>query len=284
MGHPVKELVVEGMESRKILKVNRDKMINGRKYTKAQWKKGKKYLEKKAKNVKPSPKSKKACKEEIMHEMVPSNGRTGLLPSDILRKMNPNAELLVNATKVGYDAGYHPILAYRSAAVFGAGEEDIAVLMGVPLHVLYDWKIQHPEFRRMLQKGLDYFNTHRIEASLRERALGYTKKVETLMPMKVKEDDCEKIVMVKKISDMHIPPDPKAAMFYLQKRSNRWKDKKDRESKQEERAVNSIVNDLGLLEPEELMEIKEKIKRAKEIRAGIVDVTNAQIVEEDDAD
>ncbi len=97
----------------------------------------------------------------------------------------------------------------------GATDLEVAQAFEVTIRTIYRWKLDHPEFSEALQSGKDVIDDS-IEIALRKRAVGYTfDSVE----IKVVEGE---IVHVEKME--HVPPDPKAAMFWLQnRRPDKWR-------------------------------------------------------------
>lgn len=97
----------------------------------------------------------------------------------------------------------------------GATDLEVAQAFEVTIRTIYRWKLDHPEFAEALQSGKDVIDDS-IEIALRKRAVGYTfDSVE----IKVVEGE---IVHVEKME--HVPPDPKAAMFWLQnRRPDKWR-------------------------------------------------------------
>ncbi len=123
-------------------------------------------------------------------------------------------------------------------AKLGATDLEISQFFGVALRTIHRWKIEHPEFREALEMGKDEADK-KVEDSLYRRAVGYT-------------FDSEKIVVVDKELQRvetieHVPPDTKAAMFWLQnRRPGIWRDTKHiKHDVEEESALGSWLKDIS---------------------------------------
>jgi hypothetical protein len=123
-------------------------------------------------------------------------------------------------------------------AKLGATDLEISQFFGVALRTIHRWKIEHPEFREALEMGKDEADK-KVEDSLYRRAVGYT-------------FDSEKIVVVDKELQRvetieHVPPDTKAAMFWLQnRRPGIWRDTKHiKHDVEPESALGSWLKDIS---------------------------------------
>lgn len=94
-------------------------------------------------------------------------------------------------------------------ASLGATDMEQAQFFGVSIRTLHRWKIEHPEFREALEMGKDEADG-KVEKSLYQRATGYTFDSEKIL---VVEGEVQRIETLE-----HVPPDTKAAMFWLQNR------------------------------------------------------------------
>lgn len=94
-------------------------------------------------------------------------------------------------------------------ASLGATDMEQAQFFGVAIRTLHRWKIDHPAFREALELGKEEADG-KVEQSLYKRATGYTFDSEKIMLV----DD--EVVRVETLE--HVPPDTKAAMFWLQNR------------------------------------------------------------------
>jgi hypothetical protein len=112
-----------------------------------------------------------------------------------------------------YDAKFVAIA--RKLGELGATDLEVAQAFEVNIRTIYRWKLDHPEFAEALQSGKDVIDDA-IEIALRKRAVGYTFDGE-----EIKVIDGE-VIRVEKME--HVPPDPKAAMFWLQnRRPEKWR-------------------------------------------------------------
>ena len=101
---------------------------------------------------------------------------------------------------------------------------DLADRFGVTINTVVAWQLGlHQEFSASCKQGREAAD-ERVEQSFYERAVGYTY-------------DSEKIVVaqgevVRAPIKEHIPPDPRAAEFWLRnRRPDRWKDSKQLETR-----------------------------------------------------
>ena len=110
----------------------------------------------------------------------------------------------------------------------GLSDEQLAKKMGCSTSTLYDWYRKHPEISEAATRGRSGAR-EQIENALMKKALGYTEDV--LEPVKVRRrywnpeslhmEETEDVVMA--VKQVHIPPDPRAAQFWLINRSrDRW--------------------------------------------------------------
>lgn len=121
-----------------------------------------------------------------------------------------------------YDPERFPRIAYMACAEMGATNEDLAKLFGVTVISIEGWIRKHPEFARSVYTGKDEFDANKVEKSLRLRALGYDKEYEEVSETIGGKYGHSRTVNKKLI---HVPPDVKAAIFWLKNRSqNRWQD------------------------------------------------------------
>ncbi len=110
----------------------------------------------------------------------------------------------------------------------GLSDEQLAKKMGCSPSTLYDWYRKHPEISEAATRGRSGAR-EQIENALMQKACGYTKTVKE--PMKVRQrfwnpktmhmEEREEVVLADK--EIHIPPDPRAAQFWLINRNrDRW--------------------------------------------------------------
>lgn len=112
----------------------------------------------------------------------------------------------------------------------GLSDEQLAKQMGCSTSTLYEWFKKHPEISEAATRGRSGAR-EQIENALMKKALGYTADV--LEPVKVRRrywnvttqhmEETEDVVMA--VKQVHIPPDPRAAQFWLTNRNrDRWEE------------------------------------------------------------
>lgn len=188
-------------------------------------------------------------------KVLPSNLYTSLHKLRIMSN-EERSNILLNITKDSlYDPTYHPIAAYRILSLYGSTDAELCGFFGIAMCTHYNWMVTNKEYACMVQKGKDVWDSHNIEAALRKSALGYVDKVveQRIVHLEGGEYD---IVNVEK--EVHVKPNVKAAMSWLNKRSGRWKNKEDKKSIQE---VNTI--DYSALSIEELQELRFLLSKAR---------------------
>lgn len=104
----------------------------------------------------------------------------------------------------------------------GATDADLADFFGVTTTTIWAWSTRHQEFSDALRAGKGAYDD-RIERSLAARAIGYSFSSEKLHFTKSGK------VTRAQITE-HVPPDPKAAEFWLtNRRGDDWKSKQTTE-------------------------------------------------------
>jgi transposase-like protein len=104
----------------------------------------------------------------------------------------------------------------RKACERGFTDQEVADLLGVNASTFYRWRVQYPQFARVVRLGKEMADV-RVERSLYERAIGYSY-------------EAQKAVMTRHGQEIlrwreHLPPDVGAAMAYLKnRRPDRWRD------------------------------------------------------------
>ena len=110
----------------------------------------------------------------------------------------------------------------------GLDDKDLAKAMGISRKTLYEWKKKESDICDAIRRGRGGAR-EQIENALMKKALGYTVQVKE--PVKVRRrywneqtqhmEEEEEVVMADK--EIHIPPDPRAAQFWLTNRNrDRW--------------------------------------------------------------
>ncbi|MBO3760370.1 hypothetical protein [Ciceribacter sp. L1K22] len=106
----------------------------------------------------------------------------------------------------------------KMLATLGATDLEISQFFNVSLRTIHRWKIEHEEFREALEIGKDEADA-KVEESLYRRAVGYTFDSEKIL---VVEGEVQRVETME-----HVPPDVKAATFWLQnRRPGIWRDTK----------------------------------------------------------
>jgi len=121
---------------------------------------------------------------------------------------------------------------------FGADDAKLAEFFGVDVASISRWKVAYPEFREIVKKGKDAYDSQHVEKSLLQRALGYYYEEKTYERIELKppedvmlegEKNPPPIVGTKvKTVIKSVAPDVTAQIFYLKNRQPaRWRDKQD---------------------------------------------------------
>jgi hypothetical protein len=123
---------------------------------------------------------------------------------------------------------------HQARVAFAEGFTDVKFckLISINRRTFNDWRRDNEDFRKAVQEGKDEFDTEKVEASLKRRALGmrYTEKTREPCIIRTKDADPEildlKLTVTKTVTKM-IPPDTTAMIFWLKnRRSDRWRDVK----------------------------------------------------------
>jgi DNA-binding XRE family transcriptional regulator len=123
-----------------------------------------------------------------------------------------------------------------SMARLGMTRWEIARALGIRRETLWDWERKNPEFSNVL-KAASAAADERVEASIYERAVGYSYHMEKLFSWR------GEVVRAETVE--HVPPDPQLAMFWLKNRApERWKDRMEIQHAH-------IYNFVGMLPSEE---------------------------------
>ena len=102
-------------------------------------------------------------------------------------------------------------------ARLGMTRWEIARALGIRRETLWDWERKNPEFSNVL-KAASAAADERVEASIYERAVGYSYQTEKLFSWRGE--------VVRAETNAHVPADPQLAMFWLKNRQpERWKDR-----------------------------------------------------------
>lgn len=111
---------------------------------------------------------------------------------------------------------------------------ELAEYIGISESTLYDWTKKHPEFSEALSEGKDYC-VAQVENALYQKALGIEKEVTEVSTytediIKNGEKIGEKRTEKKDTKVIYVPPDTRAAQFFLMNRcGDDWKQKQSTE-------------------------------------------------------
>jgi hypothetical protein len=111
----------------------------------------------------------------------------------------------------------------QARIAFAEGFTDVKFckLIDIGRRTFNDWRRDNSDFDKAVQEGKDIFDTEKVEASLKRRALGFRFTETTREPG---EDGIMRVT--KRITKL-IVPDTTAMIFWLKnRRSDRWRDVK----------------------------------------------------------
>lgn len=104
----------------------------------------------------------------------------------------------------------------EALAGLGATDLEIAQAFEVSIRTIHRWKLEYPAFREALQMGKDAADK-KVEESLFKRATGYSFDSEKVFFV---DGEAHRVETIE-----HVPPDTKAAMWWLQNRNPKeWRD------------------------------------------------------------
>jgi hypothetical protein len=107
----------------------------------------------------------------------------------------------------------------RKLCELGATDVELADFFGVTFKTIYTWKHKHKEFRAALKAGKEDAD-ERVVRSLYHRAVGYEQE-DTKVFIRAKEP-------VYATYRARIPPDVKAAIFWLKnRRPTEWRERRE---------------------------------------------------------
>lgn len=154
-----------------------------------------------------------------------------------------------------YDPTYAAIA--RGMTRMGATTFDLAVEFGVHTDTIHQWRVTHEDFSEALKIRKGEYDD-RVEKSLAERAVGYTRHSEKVTILK------DGTVIRTPIVE-HIPPDPGAAKMWLSaRRAKEWNEAKKLEISGTDGAP--LVSDMELAR--RMLAIIESSQRSDETPQG----------------
>jgi hypothetical protein len=125
---------------------------------------------------------------------------------------------LSDAPKLGRPTLYNEEMALKILELALKGKTDLQICKAVKIApaTLYAWKDEHPDFSEALKKAKDV-SDDAVEATLRQRALGYKHKA-------IKFFCYEGDIISEEYTERY-PPDTTACIFWLKnRRPERWRD------------------------------------------------------------
>lgn len=133
---------------------------------------------------------------------------------------------------------YSPELVLKAVDLAYAGKTDaqIASSLEIGLTTLLRWKEEHPDFRSALKKAKD-ISDDQVEATLRERAMGYSHKAVKFFY------DAKRGEVISQEYTEHYPPDVTACIFWLKnRRPELWRDRpKDEQNEFAGKTLNELI-------------------------------------------
>ncbi len=137
---------------------------------------------------------------------------------------------MTDTKKPGRPTEYDPA---RNAMVkqlyaLGAVDDEVIKALGVARSTFYLWKQEHEAFAGAVQEGKDFFDSGRMEESLKSKAAGFY-----VLDEVITEEDAEGNVLKKTTKQKRMPPDTAALKYWLNNRQrSRWADAPEPEGEQ----------------------------------------------------
>lgn len=178
---------------------------------------------------------------------------------------------LTTKTFSAYDPIRTPYIACEIVKTYGARISTLAKIFGVKERTIISWRDKHPEFREAVKTGRDEFNADMVEDALLKRALGYKFK-ETQQKstyIRYKEDrnlpaiqvPAKEVVIIEK----EVPPDVKAAMYFLNnRRGKRWSSVSNVNIQSEHKVASVAMKaDLSKMNAEQLRTLRQLVQQTQ---------------------
>ena len=132
-------------------------------------------------------------------------------------------------------------------ANLGSTNVQLALIFGCSEATLYVWQAEHPKFLEAIKEGREQFDNNRVEASLRDRAIGYSHKDDHI-------SNYQGVITVTPTTK-HYAPDATSMIFWLKNRDpKRWKDKQEVEHSGAMGVAHMTVDELRATRKEMLAE------------------------------
>ena len=131
----------------------------------------------------------------------------------------------MTATKAGRPTEYDPArnAMIKQLYVLGATDKEVIKALGVAKSTFYLWKQEHEAFAEAVQEGKDYFDSNKMEESLKSKAAGFYVLEEVTT-----EEDAEGKVVKKVTKQKRMPPDTVALKYWLNNRQrDRWREQQE---------------------------------------------------------
>jgi len=159
----------------------------------------------------------------------------------------------------------------ETLAGLGATDLEIAQAFEVSIRTIHRWKLEYPEFRQALEIGKEAAD-RKVEDSLYKRATGYSFDSEKIV---VVEGEPQRVEIIE-----HVPPDTKAAMWWLQNRKpGTWRDVRHiKHDIDEEGALGGWLRDLSKTQKNTFRPVDDD----PEVGAGVTSHGSLPIAEDDE--
>jgi transposase-like protein len=204
------------------------------------------------------PRTTKAKKSKIRHAHMEEYGGT-------------RSGGLATKTFSAYDPIRTPYIACEIVKTYGARISTLAKIFGVKERTIISWRDKHPEFREALKSGRDEFNADMVEDALLKRALGYKVKERQQKStyIRYKEDrnlpaiqvPAKEVIIIEK----EVPPDVKAAMYFLNnRRGKRWSSVSNVNIQSEHKVASVAMKaDLSKMNADQLRTLRQLVQQTQ---------------------
>jgi hypothetical protein len=178
-------------------------------------------------------------------------------------------EQVADSVRTGRPTLYRPELAElaRRLALLGLTNNEMASAMNVEVGAIQQWKVDHPEFRKAIERGGVHADA-KVAQSTYHRALGYRAPA-----VKIMQHEGEPIIVP---YTEHYPPDTQAARLWLTNRQpEKWRDRRD------VNVTGTIEQRIMAMTPEE--RVQDAIELAERIRAHLAR-SDPRVIEHEDGE